>query len=66
MKQEGSQLNVRRIQTTLKRRGSAKAVLEGRDIGEVVQEPAREYFGVQRLLLCCVASKSCMVVSFRL
>jgi len=38
MKQEGSQLNARRIQTTLKRRASAKAVLVGRDIGEVVVE----------------------------
>ena len=37
MKQERSQLNVR-LPTTLKRQASAKAVLEGRDIGEVVEE----------------------------
>ncbi len=43
MKQEGAQLNARRSQTTLKRRASAKAVLEGRDIGEVVEELLREY-----------------------
>ena len=42
MKQERSQLNVR-IPTALKRRASAKAVLEGRDIGEVVEELLREY-----------------------
>ncbi len=42
MKQERSQLNVR-IPTTLKRRASAKAVLEGRDIGEVVEALLREY-----------------------
>ena len=42
MKQERSQLNVR-IPTVLKRRASAKAVLEGRDIGEVVEELLREY-----------------------
>ena len=42
MKQERSQLNVH-IPTTLKRRASAKAVLEGRDIGEVVEELLREY-----------------------
>ena len=42
MKQERSQLNVR-IPTPLKRRASAKAVLEGRDIGEVVEELLREY-----------------------
>ena len=42
MKQERSQLNVR-IPTTLKRQASAKAVLEGRDIGEVVEELLREY-----------------------
>jgi hypothetical protein len=42
MKQERSQLNVR-ILTTLKRQASAKAVLEGRDIGEVVEELLREY-----------------------
>ena len=42
MKQERSQLNVR-IPTTLKRRASAKAVLEGKDIGEVVEELLREY-----------------------
>jgi hypothetical protein len=42
MKQERSQLNVR-IPTTLKRRASAKAVLEGRDIGEVVEGLLREY-----------------------
>jgi predicted HicB family RNase H-like nuclease len=42
MKQERSQLNVR-IPTTLKRQASAKAVLEGRDIGEVVEGLLREY-----------------------
>ena len=42
MKQERSQLNVR-IPTALKRRAAAKAVLEGRDIGEVVEELLREY-----------------------
>ena len=42
MKQERSQLNVR-IPTTLKRQASAKAVLEGRDIGDVVEEFLREY-----------------------
>ena len=42
MKQERSQLNVR-IPTTLKRQASAKAVLEGRDIGEVVEDLLREY-----------------------
>ena len=42
MKQERSQLNVR-IPTTLKRQASAKAVLEGRDIGEVVEVLLREY-----------------------
>jgi hypothetical protein len=42
MKQERSQLNVR-IPTTLKRRASAKAVLEGRDIGEVVEGLLRAY-----------------------
>jgi predicted HicB family RNase H-like nuclease len=42
MKQERSQLNVR-IPTTLKRQASAKAVLEGRDIGEVVETLLREY-----------------------
>ena len=42
MKQERSQLNVR-IPTALKRRASAKAVLEGRDIGEVVEELLHEY-----------------------
>jgi hypothetical protein len=42
MKQDRSQLNVR-IPTALKRRASAKAVLEGRDIGEVVEELLREY-----------------------
>ena len=42
MKQKRSQLNVR-IPTALKRRASAKAVLEGRDIGEVVEELLREY-----------------------
>ena len=44
MKQERSQLNVR-IPTTLKRQASAKAVLEGRDIGEVVEALLREYLG---------------------
>ena len=42
MKQERSQLNVR-IPTTLKRQASAKAMLEGRDIGEVVEGLLREY-----------------------
>ena len=42
MKQERSQLNVR-IPTTLKRRAAAKATLEGRDIGEVVEELLRDY-----------------------
>jgi hypothetical protein len=42
MKQERSQLNVR-IPTSLKRRASAKAVLEGKDIGEVIEELLREY-----------------------
>ena len=42
MKQERSQLNVR-IPTTLKRQATAKAVLEGRDIGGVVEELLREY-----------------------
>ena len=42
MKQERSQLNVR-LPTTLKRQAAAKAVLEGRDIGEVVEELLREY-----------------------
>jgi len=42
MKQERSQLNVR-LPTTLKRQASAKAVLEGRDIGEVIEELLREY-----------------------
>lgn len=42
MKQERSQLNVR-LPTILKRRASAKAVLEGRDIGEVIEELLREY-----------------------
>jgi len=42
MQQERSQLNVR-LPTTLKRQATAKAVLEGRDIGEVVEELLREY-----------------------
>jgi hypothetical protein len=42
MKQKRSQLNVR-IPTALKRRASAKAMLEGQDIGEVVEELLREY-----------------------
>ncbi len=42
MKQDRSQLNIR-IPTALKRRASAKAVLEGRDIGEVVEELLRVY-----------------------
>ena len=42
MKQQRSQLNVR-LPTTLKRQATAKAVLEGRDIGEVVEELLREY-----------------------
>ena len=42
MKQERSQLNVR-IQTALKREATARAVLEGRDIGEVVEDLLRQY-----------------------
>ena len=42
MKQERSQLNIR-LPTTLKRQASAKAVLEGRGIGEVIEELLREY-----------------------
>lgn len=42
MKQDRSQLNVR-IPTTLKRRASAKAVLEGREIGEIVEGLLQEY-----------------------
>ncbi len=42
MQQERSQLNVR-IPTTLKRQAAAKAVLEGKDIGEVVEALLREY-----------------------
>lgn len=42
MKQERSQLNVR-LPTILKRQALAKAVLEGRDIGEVIEELLREY-----------------------
>ncbi len=42
MKQERSQLNVR-VPTILKRRASAKAMLEGKDIGAVVEELLREY-----------------------
>ncbi|MDP9439813.1 MAG: hypothetical protein M3P49_13910 [Actinomycetota bacterium] len=42
MKQERSQLNVR-IPTTLKRRAAAKATLEGKDIGGVVEELLRGY-----------------------
>ncbi len=42
MKQERSQLNVR-VPTVLKRRASAKAMLEGKDIGAVVEELLREY-----------------------
>lgn len=42
MKQARSQLNVR-IPTTLKRQATAKAVLEGRDIGEVIEDLLREY-----------------------
>lgn len=42
MKQDRSQLNVR-IPTALKRQASAKAVLEGREIGEIVEELLREY-----------------------
>lgn len=42
MKQERSQLNVR-IPTTLKRQASAKAVLEGEDIGGVVERLLRDY-----------------------
>jgi hypothetical protein len=42
MKQERSQLNVR-IPTALKRQAAAKAVLEGKDIGEVVEDLLRQY-----------------------
>ena len=42
MKQERSQLNVR-LPTALKRQASAKAVLEGKDIGEVVEDLLRQY-----------------------
>jgi hypothetical protein len=42
MKQERSQLNVR-VPTTLKRQASAKAVLEGKDIGEVVEALLQQY-----------------------
>jgi hypothetical protein len=42
MTQDRSQLNVR-IPTALKRQASAKAVLEGREIGEVVEELLRRY-----------------------
>lgn len=42
MKQPRSQLNVR-LPTPLKRQATAKAVLEGRDIGEVVEELLKEY-----------------------
>lgn len=42
MKQKRSQLNVR-IPTSLKRQASAKAVLEGKDIGEVVEGLLRDY-----------------------
>lgn len=42
MKQDRSQLNVR-IPTALKRQASAKATLEGRDIGGIVEELLQEY-----------------------
>lgn len=42
MKQARSQLNVR-LPTDLKRQATAKAVLEGRDIGEVVEDLLRTY-----------------------
>ncbi len=42
MRQARSQLNVR-LPTPLKRQATAKAVLEGRDIGEVIEELLREY-----------------------
>ena len=42
MNQQRTQLNVR-IPTALKRQATAKAVLEGRDIGEVVEDLLREY-----------------------
>lgn len=42
MNQQRTQLNVR-IPTALKRQATAKAVLEGRDIGEVVEHLLREY-----------------------
>lgn len=42
MKQERSQLNVR-IPTHLKRQATAKAILDGRDIGEVIEELLRKY-----------------------
>ncbi len=42
MQQARSQLNVR-LPTPLKRQATAKAVLEGRDIGEVIEELLTEY-----------------------
>ena len=42
MKQARSQLNVR-LPTTLKRQATAKAILEGRDIGEVIEDLLQEY-----------------------
>jgi hypothetical protein len=42
MNQNRAQLDVQ-IPTVLRRRASAKAVLEGRDIGEVVEELLREH-----------------------
>lgn len=42
MKQDRSQLNVR-IPTALKRQATAKAVLEGREMGDVVEELLKGY-----------------------
>lgn len=46
MVQDREQLNVR-VPTQLKRRAAAKAALEGRTIGEVVEALLREYIGEQ-------------------
>lgn len=42
MHQQRTQLNVR-IPTALKRQATAQAILEGRDIGEVVEDLLRQY-----------------------
>jgi len=46
MVQDREQLNVR-VPTQLERRAAAKAALEGRTIGEVVEALLREYIGEQ-------------------